>query len=147
MTAILPWWKERLEARCPVSPLFLIDGYYKARNHDTWPIRIARSQLYNDYLAWYNSYAQRTYDSPYYKAYPEKIPKYASETVFFSTMAPWIYVLGKDKMVRNYFVKTRVQYEGRWVDTKVRRYFIRLGTYEEHATAFQLETGWLPGKP
>lgn len=147
MSAIIPWWRERLKARCPLSPAFMIDqfnGYnYKLRAgevQDTWPARVARQALYFDYQSWHDKHAQVAFNTPYYKEFPERVPQYASELTFFSTLTPYLYVRDKASMVKVYWAKERKLFEGRWITVEVRRYFIRLGEYEEHRRAFVQET-------
>lgn len=145
MTGVMVWWRERLDARVPLSATFMIEGYnYKARegaNQDPWPVRVARQALYLDYQSWYIKTILPQYNTPYYRDHPEKIPLYASELVFFSTMTPYLYIYDKETQVKNYHVKESRKFEGKWVTVKVRRYFIKLGSFQEHLEAFKRETG------
>lgn len=144
MSAILPWWKERLEARCPISEISFVEGYYKRRTgvaNDPWLDRVARSRLYLDYQSWYEKTIRPKYDNDHYRQFPEQIPQYASELTFFTTMGPLIYVRGKEWHVRNYSVKVSRPFEGKILIVKVRRYFVKMADYEEHVDAFKRETG------
>lgn len=135
------WWEERLKARFPVSDVFKQEPYnYKAQegtNADPWPIRVARQALYLDYLCWVDINNVEAWKDE--KDYTKPV----KELLFFSTLAPFLYINGKERMVKNYNVRKCTPFEGNYVYTKVRRYFVRLGTYDEHVSAFRRETGRL----
>lgn len=145
MSAIIPWWRERLRARCPLSASFMIDqfdGYnFKRRTGegaDIWPARVARQALYQDYQSWHENMVKAAFTS---SGQDRDGPLYASELVFYNTMSPFLYIHDKKAMVKNYHVKEQQLFEGRWIKVQVRRYFIILGEYQEHLEAFARETG------
>lgn len=107
-----------------------------------WPRAVCRSDLYHDYVSWYNNEVKPVYQAmPVYQENPQAIPPADAEFIFFATMSPWLYVMGKKRQVKSYYVDQQEHVDGSWVNTKVRRYFIRLGSYQEHLDAFESITG------
>lgn len=142
MTAILPWWKDRLEDRSPISDAFRIGiNIRPIAEEPRWPQRVLRQALYFDYQSWYARYAKETYNHGVYLTNPEMVPLYASELVFFSAMSPWLYINGKLGQTRHVSVKVPELFEGRTVYVRRRKYFVKLGLWQDHVATFEQETG------
>jgi len=146
MSAAL-YWKERLLTGLPfASSEMYIEGLnFKPNRKDAkspWPHSLARSAMYSDYCRWHRaSYLPDFQDEPYYVEHPEDLPSPADELGFFSTLGPWLYVVGKSRQVRSYAVVERVFQAGEWHDVRRKRYFVRLCGIEVHRAAFELYTG------
>ena len=144
MSAVL-YWKERLESAQPLRDEALRVPGYNVRNpsvSQTWPRAIARQALYQDYQKWFDEeYLTAFRDVGYYQDFPQHMPKPLDELGFFATMGPFLYIVGRDKQVRNYTVKVQKPYQGRLVEVKTGRYFVRLCEHKAHCAAFELNTG------
>lgn len=132
--AVALWWKERLEEKCPLyDPLLRIEGYnYKVRRDELqsrWWKAVARRALWADYQIWFD----KVYLAPYELVSIKPTP--AKELEFWMTLAPMLYVNGRKASIRNHLVRENTNYQGRIVLVKVRRYFVHLGTWEQHADA------------
>lgn len=138
MSAVTNWWQERLQARHPLGTAAIdVEGYnWKRRagleSVDSWPKAVARIALYDDFRFWCEDH---TIGTPL-----------CSELHFFVQIAPWVYS-DKSHQVKNYWVHKSEPYQGRWIKVKVRRYFIRLNTWDEHADMFFRDTGVQVRKP
>lgn len=130
--SISRWWEGRLREGFPLGqpPIKALGNYnYKLRDGVVvggWPKAVARSALYDDYGAWFNI------------SCPGATIK--TEHEFYVMVRPWVY-FDKGKQVKNYFVMQSKLVNGTWVKVRVRRWFIRLGTYEEHCAMFFRDTG------
>jgi hypothetical protein len=103
---------------------------------------VQRTTLYEDYLSWCEQVYLAPYrDSEYFRLYPQMVPKPDEEIIFYSSLYPWIYLVGKKKQVRSYLVDTKEAFEGQWYETKKMKYFVRLCSWEDHVAAFELYTG------
>jgi hypothetical protein len=140
--SVLLYWRERLEAH---NPLYKEDLRIPGLNvrpmngmdpKASWPRAIARYALYQDYCIWH-----REQFLPLYKGVECPTPKPADELIFYSTMAEWLYIVGKEQQVRTYLVTHSSYYEGEWVRGRKHRYFIRLLDWAYHAAQFELTTG------
>lgn len=144
MSAVL-YWKERLEDAQPLRDEALRVEGFNVKNPsatNTWPRAVARQALYQDYLKWFEEIYLLSFKTVgYYQDFPEQMPKPLDELGFFATMGPFLYVVGKDKQVRNYSVKVQKPYQGRYVQVKTGRYFVRLCEHKAHCAAFELNTG------
>jgi len=142
--SVMLYWQERLEAQNPLySESLRIDKVNVRPMHGmdpkaSWPRAISRSALYEDYCRWHKDQFLQLYRGI---AWSGPMPKPAEELIFFSTMSPWLYVVGKDEQVRTYLVPHSEKYEGEWVHCKKNRYFIRLLDWQYHAVQFELTTG------
>jgi hypothetical protein len=142
--SVLIWWKERLAARAPLREF--VPRYDLKPNridpNDTWPHSCARQALVEDYRDWHERFYLKPYrEVPYYEANPDKLPQVVSDFEFFSTMVPYLYVIGKDRQVRTYQVPCKKMYDGRWMTVRVTRYFVRFAEWKEHVAAFETSTG------
>lgn len=141
--SVIVWWRERLVARFPLSPALAVEGYnYKMREGsglDPWPMRVARQALYDDYRSWVDGANALAW--PGVEEGDKRLSKPVPDYVFFTSISQMLYVHEKGKMVKNYWVKRSVPFEGGFQTVKVRRYFVRLGTWEEHAAAFAKVVG------
>jgi hypothetical protein len=145
--SVLMYWKERLVAK---NPLFseakrLEKIHVKHRRSDMdnpWPHSVARSALFEDYLIWHEeAYLVPFRAVDYYQSNPDRLPAPADELGFFSTIAPWLYLVGKKQQVRTYLVPVQEFYDGEWYETKKNKYFVRLCTWEQHVAGFEMITG------
>lgn len=144
--SVTMYWKERLAAHNPVyCDALRIDKLTVKKRPgqlDDWPHSVARSTLFDDYVAWHNEvYLSGYREADYYKQHPERLPQPVDELTFFSTMSPWLYIVGKKQQVRTYMVPHRYRYEDEWVEGKKNTYFVRLCEWQHHAAAFELNTG------
>lgn len=151
MSAIL-YWQGRLIERQPIwhAPLRIEGDVIRShrKENDTWPHAICRSAMYADYLEWFKRvYLPPFEGQPYYANSPDRLPEPADELNFYVTLSPWVYLLGKKAHVRMRNVSHRVCVEGRWIETKASRYFVRLCEWEDHVAAFELKTGIRLGIP
>jgi hypothetical protein len=142
--SVLLYWKERLEAQNPLFndklrvPMLNVRPMPGMDPRSSWPRAVARSALYQDYQDWHKDQFLALYRGIQWTG---EMPKPAEELIFFSTMAEWLYVVGKEEQVRTYLVPNSVRYEGRWLKGKKNRYFVRLLDWEYHAAQFELTTG------
>lgn len=142
--SVLLYWQERLEAQNPLYteslrvPKLNIRPMPGMDHKSSWPRAIARSALYEDYQQWHKDQFLALYRGI---SWAGPMPKPVEELIFFSTMAQWLYIVGKDAQVRTYLVPHSHLYEGEWVHGKKNRYFIRLLDWEYHAAQFELTTG------
>lgn len=146
------WWQERLTQRCPVASQKIREDGYSLRprrgSEDTWPHAVSRSALFDDYVEWHqDTYLGAYREVEYYRENPDRMPHPADELTFFSTIAPWLYIVGKKQQVRSYMVPKMELYEGRWYEVKTARYFVRLLEHEAHEAAFLIATGVSPSAP
>lgn len=146
--SVVQYWKERLEAQNPLYDTALRIPQVNVRPNPgmdpraSWPRAVARSALYQDYITWFKEcYLKPFKETPYYAERPSRLPKPVSELIFFSTIAPWIYVVGKKEQARTYLVPTQMKFEDRWVSGKKNSYFARLLEWRHHVAAFELDTG------
>lgn len=137
--SVLLWWRERLDARFPLNEKFKIEPFnFKQREGaipDQWPGRVARRALYESYCDWVDLQNVKTW--PGTEPEDTRRAKPVNELTFFTTLSPCLYVNGRKRMLKNYKVKKSVPFEGGYQTTKVRRYFIRLGEWQEHVDAFR----------
>lgn len=146
MSALL-YWKERLLCGMPFFSSKFYDEklFLKPNRKDPtspWPHAVARSAMYADYAIWHREkYLPEFQEQPHYQRYPEDLPRAADELGFFSTIGPWLYVLGKSKQVRSYSIIERVHQSNVWHDVPKKRYFVRLCGLPVHIAAFELYTG------
>lgn len=141
------YWKERLQAQNPLFKETLRVSGVTIRPHAgidpkaQWPRAVNRHTLYVDYINWHEEvYLAGFRDSEYFKD-PERLPKPAEELVFFNTMYPWLYLVGKKQQVRTYLVDHEFLYEGQWHTGKKHTYFVRLCAWEHHVALYELLTG------
>lgn len=133
-----------MAARRPLAdPSFRPRQDYKPRRdamRDPWPHAVCRASMYQDYQKWFDRDFLEAYRGvPFFK---DGLPKPEDEFTFFTTMSPWLYILGKKEQVRNYRVPVTVTMEGGVTEEQYRyRYFIRLGSWETHVAAFEIQTG------
>lgn len=144
--SVVQFWRERLAAKRPLySEGWQAKTDYKPRYKDPnnpWPHSVCRTVLYQDYLYWHEDRFVKPYVGvAFFEASPDSVPKPADELTFYVTMAPWLYLLGKDIQQRSYLVPYRIMYEGAWRQGKKRRYFVRLCYWETHVAAFEMYTG------
>jgi hypothetical protein len=145
--AVVLYWKERLAARCPIrAPGLLVEGFgYRKRQDrpdDPWFKSVARQTLLLDYQAWFTEVYLPPFASvQYYQDFPDQLPVAADDLAFFTTIAPFIYIVGKKQQTRSYLVDKREPYQGRWIEIKSYRNFVRLCEWEDHVAAFRLQTG------
>lgn len=140
------YWAARLEAAMPLYSDDVRISKFNIRWHNgqenQWPHSVCRQALYQDYERWFKEvYAPQFDRLRIYSDYPELRPQPDQQLVFFATMSPWLYILGKENMERSYSVDVERSYEGEWYKTKSRRYFIRLAPWIDHARAFYVTTG------
>lgn len=142
MTSVIMWWRERLVARFPVSDAFKQEPFnYKSRDGaalELWPARVARQALWKDYGLWADGQLKAAWSE---MTTEERVAQVPNELHFFSTLAPYLYVDNKRRMVKNYSVKTFVLFEGNQVEVRKRRYFVRLAPWKDHMEAFLRQTG------
>lgn len=139
--SVVQFWRERLAAKCPLYSTWLPRSDYKVHQErmDSWPHSVCRDVLYRDYVIWHNEVFISPYRAvPYFKG---KLPEAVDSLTFFSAMAPYLYIAGKDVQVRNYLVPCIHEHEGRKVVGKKWRYFVRLCEWETHVAAFELLSG------
>lgn len=145
--SVLQYWQRRLVEKNPIySEAFRIDKVgYRENIEDptsTWPRAVARAILFDDYVAWFTDvYLEPYRKSDQYKDFPEIMPRPCDELTFYSTISPWVYIVGKKQQVRTYLVPTRVHHKGDWRNLKINKYFIRLCAWEAHVAAFELNVG------
>lgn len=145
--SVLMYWRDRLKAKQPFycPSLRKEQVTYKPNRQDennTWPHSVHRETMYEDYLAWYGEEYLKPYvESGYYADCPDQLPQAVNELGFFTTIAPWVYIVGRKEQVRAYKVKGQDHYEGEWYETYKNKYFVRLCTWEQHIAAFELDTG------
>lgn len=136
---VAPWWYERLREGSPVSvtrsPWVRDFDFKTSKDNDdeTWPFAVCRSSLYLDYLRYFVIRAEeiRTQSTRHWTR--TLVP--ATETAFFSTIGPWLYLHSAHDQVRNY----RVLREGK----PGYAYFVRFAPLEAHRLAFELDIGLL----
>lgn len=135
------YWKERLAAGAPTQ-FFKEEGidvkHRKDRMGEAWPHSVARSSLFDDYQRWHD----RVYLAPYreieyYQRRPEAMPQPADQLGFFTTIAPWIYIVGKKEQIRNYPCDVQVRVGGIWMTQSKGRYFVRLAELKYHRAFFE----------
>lgn len=147
--SVLKYWQERLIDGKPYHSDFFMKDSLSIRYHkdpNDWPFAVARSSMYKDYLVWYqNKFIPLYEQTEYYQRNPEMIPHAADEQTFYTTISPWLYVVGKDKQVRSYRVSVPEQYNDATILVKRYVYFVRLADLETHKMAFELDTGVLIG--
>lgn len=115
---------------------------HKNKSDLKWPYAVARSAIYEDYCVWHRlAYLPTFADVEHYKNFPEDLPERADELGFFSTIGPWLYMVGKQRQVRSYSVDEPVHQFGAWHEAKKKRYFVRLCSLAAHRAAFALYTG------
>lgn len=150
--SVIVYWQERLRAGRP----FFSNKVWEEPNNTrgkpadgaTWPRAVARSALFDDYTIWHqDEYLQPYREAEYYAANPDRMPQPVDELAFYATIAPWLYIVDKNRQVRTYLVPVQVFYEDRWVETKKNRYFIRLCAREAHEAAFEIATALSPSTP
>lgn len=153
MTAAL-YWKERLEAGCPLyCEAHHNNNWRRVRPDDPgmWFRAVARQALFMDYCEWFErEYRPRVLRAPEGHYFAELEPQPMSEAAFFAAMAPWLYVEGKKQQVRAYVVDVDkwLPERAEWVGCRQRRYFVRLAPHSVHAEAFFRSTGiMVPGLP
>ena len=145
--SVIEYWKSRLKSRDPFFSKSLRLPRVNYKDHrpftgDTWPRAIVRQAMFADYLAWHEDAFLAPYrNMPFYEDREDKLPKAVDELAFFTTMAPWVYIVGKKQQVRAYAVPTQKWHESEWVKCKVNKYFIRLCEWEDHVAVFELLTG------
>ena len=152
MSGVIAYWRERLVGHNPLRSEKLREPLFNIRLHRNqeggWPRAVARQALVQDYVEWFKDVYLRSYDTPYYVENPDRKPQHANDLEFFSTMAPFLYVVGREIQTRGYLVKIRERYQGEWITVSRRRNFVRLCTWEEHVAAFQMQVGeQLPSLP
>lgn len=140
--SIQRWWEERLLARFPLGiEAVAVEGYnfkpQQGDKPDKWPRAVARYALYDDYRFWFEDACVK----PIKETVPEaKWPKAKTELEFFVCIKPWLYY-DKDHQVKNYWVFMSKMHNGAWVRVKVRRWFVRLGPFDDHVAMFLADTG------
>jgi hypothetical protein len=143
--AVIPYWKERLLARCPLHVESLrVPANLRARNDqpgDTWPRAVAKQALFLDYQAWFDECYLVPYRETSYYQDGAALPEPAGELDFFITMSPFLHVVGRAQQTRSYFVREPQLHEGEFVMVKAKRNFVRLLTWNEHVAQFELVTG------
>ncbi len=144
------YWRQRLaEGRPFYNKDFMTDPLCTRRatdDEDDWPKAICRSRLYQDYLIWHQMVVVPVFEkTPYYQSNPEAIPKPVEEYVFYTTLAPYLYVIGKKEQVSNYRVNVPEQFNERTIVIKKFVYFVRLSSLRIHTMAFELHSGLLVG--
>lgn len=146
--AVIQYWAERLRDRDPISTPQLRTvntvKHHEGRGEDTWPKAVAKQAMYLDYLAWFERvYLPPFQQTPFYQDQPVLLPAPARELDFFVTMSPFIHVVHRDKQTRSYLVREQRQHNGRWLEARVRKNFVRLCEWKEHVAVFELQTGML----
>lgn len=144
--SVQQYWKERLLNGTP----FYNEEYYNdsaccrkpSDKKVKWPKAICRSKLYLDYVVWHQAEIVPQYSElEYYKSFPEAIPQPVDEYVFYNTLSPWIYVVGKDKQVSNYRIAMQEMFNGHPITVKRYVYFVKLASLQAHTLAFELNSG------
>lgn len=147
LMSVVLYWRQRLIAGRPIrSDTLWAEGYnYRPLDKQpdsTWPKAVAKQALFQDYLGWFEEeYLKPFAASKGYAEFPDQLPKPANELGFFSQINPMLMLVGASSQVRNYKVTRRQLYEGRWIDVKGWRSFVRLCEWDEHVSAFILQTG------
>lgn len=145
--AVIPYWKERIEDRRPIRELAYYVENYDWKPHDegsdTWPRLVAKQALWKDYQAWFEDVYLAPFKlSQYFVDFPDQLPTPATESEFWATIAPYLYVSGhRSLQTRQYYVWQQKKYEEHWIRVKVMRSFVRLGSWDEHLAQFSLLTG------
>lgn len=145
--AVVLYWKERLAARNPLrlEALRIVGFNVKPRRdrmEDPWPHSVAKQAMFEDYLVWFDQvYLPPFQEAEFYQDFPDQLPKPADQLEFFTTMSPFVHVLGRKQQTRSYFVPKVTGHEGRWITVKVYRNFVRLCEWEDHVAQFELLTG------
>lgn len=144
--AVVMYWRERLQSGNPIRLEALQGVNYKRPQdinpEDPWPKAVSKQALLQDYMAWFDEvYIKPFLDTPFYQDCPEQLPKAATELEFFTTMSPFIHLVGRDQQIRSYPVHEQRFFEEKWVTVKVRRNFVRLCNLKEHVASFELQTG------
>lgn len=143
--SIAQYWLERLNAQNPLYNEKLRVDRVNVRMHpgedhnSFWPRAVARQVLYQDYTSWHDEVFLKNYRESAY--WSERLPNPAVELHFYTTLSPWVYIVDKDKQVRNYKVPAKLQYEDEWYEGRKGRNFIRLCEWKHHVAAFELDTG------
>jgi hypothetical protein len=138
------YWKERLAEGCPT--MFYrqegIDVKHRAdRMADLWPHSVCRASLLDDYGKWHDQVFLEPYRKfEYYRNNPDALPKPADQLAFFTTLAPWIYVVGKKQQTRNYTCDVQELSNGQYITVQKGRYFVRLAELRFHIAAFEQQT-------
>lgn len=89
--SVRQWWRGRLVAGVPMwHPAHLAvprhmwpyytENWVPIRG---WPRGVHPSTVYEDYLVWYEEEYAKTFDTPYYKEFPERIPEPAKFVAFY----------------------------------------------------------------
>lgn len=142
--SVLLYWQERLQAQNPLYDERLRIPGYNVRPlagldpRASWPRAVARSALYEDYIVWHKQCFLDLYRGI---AWSGPMPQHATELIFFTTIAQWIYIVGADRQVRTYAIPASLKFEDTWYSGKKNRYFIRLLDWRYHAAQFELTTG------
>ncbi len=143
--SILFWWKERLVAQHPFHRPKTPDIDYRmgADNPSTtWPALVQRTTLFKDYQTWHEEVYLAAYKGvEYYQESPDRMPMVATELEFFNIIRPFVYLHGRNTQVRSIKIPEQVHYQGRWVELRKYKYFIKLCPLAEHCAAFELYTG------
>lgn len=144
--SVILYWKKRLQEGNPLYAESLrIQNYnikYRDGPRDGWPFAVAKQGLYQDYCIWHRDEMVPTYhDVPYFRDNEDQIPVAAAELFFFTTIAPFLYIVDSKVQTRSYQVNDMVIHEGEAVHVKKGRNFVRLCTLEEHRAAYVIQTG------
>lgn len=139
------YWKERLAAGSPTL-FYKAEGidvkHRKDRMEEDWPHSVSRSSLFDDYKRWHDEVYLAPYKQfEFYQINPEQMPSPADQLNFFTTMAPWLYIVSKQQQTRNYACDTQVQVGGVWITQSKGRYFVRLAELKFHRAYFENITG------
>ena len=142
------WWRERLVEKNPLGheslriPRINLRGHSGPNIDPGWPRAVARSALYTDYKLWFDQIFLAPYrETPYYQQNESRLPAPVPEVVFFSTMTPWLYIVGKKEQVRTYMVPFNRRHKDGFIMGKKNTYFVRLCGWVYHVAAFEQNTG------
>lgn len=135
------WWAMRLRSGRPLYAMER-DVTYKAPMEVWWPKAVLRSALYEDYCRWFeDEYLDNFRAAGLYRDNPNLLPKPQSTLAFYSGLVPFLYLMGKRKDTKVYWVRSQETYEGAYVTIRRRHYFIRLYSLKKHVEAYELHTG------
>lgn len=151
MSAIA-YWRDRLHEKFPLYNLEYVETDFVRINEGefpkVWPMAISKQVLYNDYATWFDKVFLLPYkEVPYYVDNPGALPKADDQHTFFTTMGPFLYIIGQSQQDRTYTVMHVTESGLQLITQQKRHNFIRLCPIEAHAAVFEARTGMKVSSP